>query len=190
MTTIRAWALLLGTLTLAAGCHKKPPAEGGGEAGTSDDGGAAEASASDDGSAEAAADAATDSSAPTEAGTDQTEGGAPEAGPTTPTTPTTVGGSGYAGTFSCFGILTLAQSNNTVSGNAVLRTGASTQSTDFSCKIVGDKCHGSTNVFSSVNGQQPKERGKGKVTFRIVNGGLDYTQTVGGSTQQGFCKRI
>src|SRR5580692_401185 len=184
MTTIRAWALFLGTLTLAAGCHKKPPAEAGGEAGTTDDGGgAAEASASDDGAAQAATDATADSSTSSEAGEagmDQTEGGAPEAGPTTPTTPSTVGGSGYAGTFSCFGTLTLAQSNNTVSGNAVLRTGASTQSTDFSCKIVGDKCHGSTNVFSSVNGQQPKERGKGKVTFRVVNGGLDYTQTVGG----------
>lgn len=187
MTTFRSAALLLGVLTLAA-CHKKTQ-EAAGEGGVGEGGGAAEAGTTDDGAADAAAGDAALEAASTdngEAAAPLAEGGAvlPEAGPAPST-----GGSGYAGTYSCFGTLKLTQTNATVSGNGESRTGSATHSTDFSCQIVGDRCTGTTSSFASVNGMQPKPKGKGKVTFRIVSGGLDYTQTVGGNTQQGFCKR-
>jgi hypothetical protein len=183
MTTLRTVAVL--TMLTLVGCHKKATQESA-EAGTDngEGGNTLEAGATYDGAAEAATDDAADSSTSSgggEAGTDMAGGALPEAGPTS--------GSGYAGSYNCFGTLTLRQTNNTVSGNAEERHGSTTHSTDFSCQIVGDRCSGTSNAFLSINGMQPKQKGRGKVTFRVVNGGLDYTEVLGGNTQQGFCKR-
>ena len=191
MSTTRAIAILLGTLALA-GCHKKAQDAAAdaatGAADNSDSGSSTDSASSDDGAADSAAadsgatgDAGGDAGAGADAGAAAPEGGAATTVATT--------GAGYGGTYSCFGTLKLTQTNNTVSGNAESRTGNTTQSTDFSCQVAGDRCSGNTNSFLSVNGMQPKPKGKGKVTFRLVSGGLEYTQVQGGASQQGFCKR-
>jgi hypothetical protein len=183
--TTRAVAVLLCVFAVA-GCKKKPPVTTD-EAGATDD--ASEAGAATEGgaSADAAGEASSDE-ASTEAGgagaatdTDSTDGGS------SPTT--TGGGAGYAGSYSCFGGLTLNQTHNTVSGNGSARTASSTQSTDVTCRISGDKCSGTFNTFSSMNGGQPKPTGKGKITLRMAGNNLEYTQVFGGSTQTGICKR-
>jgi|HubBroStandDraft_1064217.scaffolds.fasta_scaffold374691_2 hypothetical protein len=185
MISTRAVTLLLATF-IATGCHKKAPAtdaEAGAAADAAttatDDGGAADSASGDD----SAADSAATDAGQADSGSDQGDDGGGE--------PTTVAGGGnYAGSYSCFGTLTLRQVANTVSGDAILRAGGKTTNHDVTCKIVGDKCSGLMNRFKTNAGGTPKPDGHSKVTFHSVSGGLEYTEVgSGGNTQTGFCKR-
>jgi hypothetical protein len=195
MSSARRTIVFLSALALV-GCHKKSQATAaeGGAAASTDNSAASDASAADsapaadDAAAEAAtapADAAAGDDGGGEAGTDQGDdgGAAPsEAGPTTVTT----GGAGYGGSFNCFGVLNLTQTNTTVVGTGSSRSGNKTHNVDINCRVSGDRCSGAVNHFSSLNNSPPKPAGKGKITFRIVNGGLEYTEASGGT---GFCAR-
>jgi hypothetical protein len=188
MSSARATVLLLCAFAIV-GCHKKPPpvAEAGapdnGDAGASSEAGAAEAgAASDDGGGEAGAIAdAGDDGGDDGGATDNGDDGGGEGGSTT----VTKGGAGFAGSFNCFGVLNLTQTNTTVAGSGSSRAGNKVHSVDLTCNARGDKCTGIINHFTSNNGAPPKPNGKGKITFRAVNGGLEYTETSG----SGFCAR-
>jgi hypothetical protein len=190
MSSARRTVILLSALALAS-CHKKPAATTGeGGAAATDNTAATDASAAD--SAPAADDAASEAAAADaagddgggEAGTDQgDDGGATsEAGPTTVAT----GRGGYGGSYNCFGVLNLTQTNTTVAGSGSSRSGNKTHSVDIECRVSGDRCSGGVSHFTSLNNSPPKPAGKGKITFRIVNGGLEYTEASGGT---GFCAR-
>jgi hypothetical protein len=190
MSSARATVLLLCAFTIV-GCHKKPlaaadagAAPDNGDAGASSEAGAAEAgAASDDGGGEAGAaadggdDGGDDGGGATDNGDD---GGGAEGGSTT-----VVRGAGFAGSFNCFGVLNLHQTGTTVAGDGSSRAGNKVHSVDITCNARGDKCTGIINHFTSNNGAPPKPAGKGKISFRAVNGGLEYTETSG----SGFCAR-
>jgi hypothetical protein len=181
MSSSRIAVLLLVLGLVAPGCKKKPPASDM-EAGAAEPADAApatdEASAADTGAADSAADvAASDAAQGDDGGADEGDDGGPS---------TVAPGVNFAGGYSCFGTLTLRQVGNTVSGDAVARQGGKTLNNDVTCKIRGDKCSGQMNHFKTGAGGAPKPEGKSKITFRIVAGGLEYTEGGGGS---GFCKR-
>jgi hypothetical protein len=107
------------------------------------------------------------------------EGGAP-----TPTRPTGMSTS-FTGTYACMGGLSLTQQGNGVKGTAVTRQGATTTNYDIQCVVSGASCEGKAIKFVSKGGGAPKPAGNTRSTFRLANGGLDYTE--GGAA--GFCTR-
>jgi hypothetical protein len=191
MNSKRAVAVLI-TAFAIVGCHKKA-ATAGAEGGTADSTDAAATTATDSGATTATDDSAagdaTAASDASEGGSDQGDdgGGSTDSGPATVTA---TGGASYAGSYNCFGTLTLRQVGNTVSGDAVTHGGGKTVNNDVTCKIAGDRCTGFMNRFTANPGGAPKPAGKSRVTFRLVSGGLEYTEAgPGGNSGQGFCKR-
>jgi hypothetical protein len=188
MNSARLAVAFLCTVSFAA-CHRKSQATGteAGPSGTDNaDGGtaadaAAETAAADDGAADGSADAA--AIIGDDGGDNGDDGGGTgdDGGPSTVVS----GGHGFAGSYNCFGILNLMQTGTTVAGDGTSRSGNKTHSIDINCKAVGDRCTGVVNHFTSVNGSPPKPAGKGRVTFHIVNGGLEYTE----GAQKSFCAR-
>jgi len=83
------------------------------------------------------------------------------------------------------GGLTLTQQGNGVKGTAVTRAGNVTTNYDIQCTVSGASCEGKAVKFVSKGGGTPKASGNTRVTFRLANGGLDYTEGGAG----GFCTR-
>ena len=189
-----AVVLLLCAVSLA-GCKKKGTAAGGdaepaGSAAPAESTGAAAPSGGEGGATGDGAAAASDEGGGQAAATD--EGGiasldaALVPAPTGPTGPTGGGGgNGFTGNYSCMGGLTLTQTGNGVRGSAITRNGNTVTNYDFTCTVIGNECKGNASKFISKEGRGPKSAGGSRVTFRLANGGLNYTE--GGSS--GFCTR-
>jgi len=116
-----------------------------------------------DAAAEAGPDAAADASA--DAGVaDASDGAAADAAPAPTLTPATTGaahgtGGPFAGTFHCFGGLTLTQNGNLVSGVSTDKLSTAVQTTQWNCSIVRpDHCEGIRTVTERP--LDPKKPGK------------------------------
>jgi hypothetical protein len=189
MSSTRSIALLLSVLAIA-GCKKKSTASGGDPAGSAAPADSASAAPADSASAAPSASAAggDDSAAPAASVVAATDDGSvpalDEGGTPTPTRPTGMSTS-FTGTYACMGGLSLIQQGNGVKGTAVTRQGGTTTNYDIQCVVSGAGCEGKAVKFVSKGGGPPKPAGNTRITFRLANGGLDYTEGGAG----GFCTR-
>lgn len=134
MNAARNWSVVVLCLA-AASCSrfsKKPSADAAAEGGAD----AAADADLDAGVADAADDAAEDAAL----------------APTTATTAVVHTGGPFAGTYRCFGGLTLAQNGNLVSGVTVSKLATSTQTTQWNCSVVRPgHCEGTEVVTVRFN---------------------------------------
>jgi hypothetical protein len=194
MSSTRSIVLLLVICAVSfAGCKKKGATAGGdaepaGSAAPADSSSAAAPSggeggaATDDGAATAAADASGEGG---DQGTAADEGGALDAALTPSPTGPTGGGNTFTGNYNCMGGLSLTQTGNGVRGSAITRNGETVTNYDITCTVIGNECKGNASKFVSKGGHGPKSAGGSKVTFKLANGGLSYTEGGVG----GFCTR-
>jgi hypothetical protein len=186
--------LLLVCAVPFAACKKKGTTAGGdaepaGSAAPADSSSAAapsggEGGPTDDGAAAAATDAASEGG---DQGIATDEGGAALDAALTPSPngPTGGGGNTFTGNYNCMGGLTLSQTGNGVRGSAITRNGETVTNYDITCTVIGNECKGNASKFVSKGGRGPKSAGGSKVTFKLANGGLSYTEGGAG----GFCTR-
>ena len=143
------------------------------------------------------ADAAPEGGAVTDADVDAAADAAPEAAaedaaaaPLTTATAAHASGGPFAGTYRCFGGLTLTQNGNLVSGVTVNKLSTSTQTTQWNCAVIRpDRCEGTEVVTMRFNDKTKPPKVTESRKLQIDHRPDGVAVHLERSTETTFCKR-
>jgi hypothetical protein len=179
MVSTRTLVFLLCALAVC-GCKKHAVA-------TSDEAGESDAGTDAGNMGDATTDAEADAS-PTDAALDAAPADADTDADTDDNDDTVPTNGSFAGTYNCFGGITLVQTGTQVTGTGHSHIGSATETTEVLCTIKGHRCVGQAIYFTQKGSGSPKSTGKGKLVLKVQGGAVHYTTTHGG-VQQGLCAR-